>query len=154
MKFGALRNPREFWAGVIYVTIGVGAILIGLDYDMGSATKMGPAFFPTMLGALLAAIGTIAVVRALLVPGPPIGAIPYKGMAAVLAAIVLFGALARGAGLVVAIVVTVLVSARASPRIRWPQALALAGGLAVFCTLVFVKGLGIPLPVLGSWFGG
>ena len=149
-----IRNPREFGAGVIYAAIGIAAIVLGRNYGMGTATKMGPAYFPSLLGALLAAIGMIAIIRSLLVAGKPIEGFTFRGLAMVLAAIVLFGLLARGAGLVVAIFVLVMVSARASVRFRWSHSMALAGGLAAFCTLVFVKGLGIPLPLLGSWFGG
>jgi putative tricarboxylic transport membrane protein len=53
----------------------------------------------------------------------------------------------------VAVPVLVIGSARASEHFRWWHAVALAGGLTVFSVLVFVKALGVPLPVLGSWFG-
>jgi len=149
-----IRSPREFWAGVIYAGIGVAAIVIGRDYGMGSAMKMGPAYFPTILGALLTSIGAICIVRSLIVRGQAVDAFALRGLAMIIAAIVLFAVLARGAGLVVAIFVLVMVSSRASMKFSWSQSLALAGGLVAFCALVFVKGLGIPLPLLGSWFGG
>ena len=149
-----IRSPREFWAGVIYAAIGIAAIVIGRDYGMGSAMKMGPAYFPTILGTLLAAIGAICIVRSLLVSGKPIDAFALRGLAMVIAAIVLFAMLARGAGVIVAIVVLVMVSARASVKFSWSQSIALAVGLVAFSGLVFVKGLGVPLPLLGSWFGG
>jgi hypothetical protein len=66
---------------------------------------------------------------------------------------VLFGLLVRGAGLVVALPVLVLVSAYASKEFRWGPSLLMAAGLTLFCIVVFLKGLGIPLPILGSWFG-
>lgn len=149
-----IRSPREFWAGVIYVAIGAAAIIIGRDYDMGTAMKMGPAYFPTVLGTLLAAIGAISLIRSLLISGPPINAFALKGLAAVVAGIVLFGVLARGAGLIVAIAVLVLISARASIRFHWGQAIALAAGLVVFSALIFVVGLGVRLPLFGPWLGG
>jgi len=149
-----IRSPKEFWAGVIYATIGIAAIVIGRDYGMGSAMKMGPAYFPTILGALLAAIGAICILRSLLVSGPPIDAFALGALAMVIAAIVIFAILARGAGLVVAILALVMISSRASIKFSWSQSSALAAGLIAFCALVFVKGLGIPLPLLGSWFGG
>jgi len=149
-----IRGPREFWAGVIYAAIGIAAIVIGRDYDMGTAMKMGPAYFPTILGSLLAVIGAICIVRSLLVSGKPIDAFALRGLAMVIAAIVLFGLLARGAGVIVAIVVLVMLSARASVKFSWSQSIALAAGLVVFSGLVFIKGLGVPLPLLGAWFGG
>uniref|UniRef100_UPI002FDE9823 tripartite tricarboxylate transporter TctB family protein n=1 Tax=Pelomicrobium sp. TaxID=2815319 RepID=UPI002FDE9823 len=66
----------------------------------------------------------------------------------------LFGALVRGAGLVPATAVLVLVSAYASVYFRWFPSLALAAGLTLFCALVFVYALGLPLPLLGPWLGG
>ena len=71
-----------------------------------------------------------------------------------MAATVLFGLLVRGAGVVISIVVLVLMSAYASVKFRWGPSIALAVGLTVFCVLVFIKGLGIPLPIFGPWFGG
>ena len=149
-----VRSPREFWAGAIYAAIGGAAIIIGRDYGMGSAMKMGPAYFPTILGALLAAIGAISVVRSLLVSGPPIAAFAYRGLAMVVASIIVFAILARGAGLIVATFALVIVSARASVKFSWPQSIALAAGLVAFSALVFIMGLGVPLPLRGSWLGG
>jgi putative tricarboxylic transport membrane protein len=121
---------------------------------MGTASKMGPAYFPTVLGGLLALIGLISIVRSLLRPGEPLGVFAYKGAALVLIPMVLFGGLVRGTGIVIALVVLVIMSAYASIKFRWGPSVALAIGLAVFSVLVFIKGLGIPLPLLGPWFGG
>ena len=149
-----IRNPKDFWAGVIYVAVGLVAIIIGRDYGMGTASKMGPAYFPTVLGGLLALIGLISIVRSLLRPGEPLGVFAYKGAALVLIPMALFGGLVRGTGIVIALVVLVIMSAYASIKFRWGPSVALAIGLAVFSVLVFIKGLGIPLPLLGPWFGG
>jgi hypothetical protein len=71
----------------------------------------------------------------------------------VLTATVLFGLLLRGAGLIVAVVILVLMGAYASRYFRWATAVALSTGMAAFCVLVFVKALGLPIPMLGPWFG-
>lgn len=147
------RNPKDFWAGVLYIAFGLTAILVGRDYGMGSALKMGPAYFPTVLGGLLTLIGLSAVVRAFFRPGERITAFAFKALILVTLATVFFGLLVRGAGLVIALLVLVLVSAYASSKFRWGPSLALAVGLSLFCVLVFVTGLGVPLALLGSWFG-
>jgi hypothetical protein len=120
---------------------------------MGSSSRMGPAYFPTVLGTLLLLIGLASLVRSFFAAGEPIGAIAWKGMFLVVLATVLFGVLLRPAGLVIALAALILVSAAASVKFRigW-RGLALMGGLIVFCGLVFVKGLGLPVPLLGSWF--
>jgi hypothetical protein len=148
-----IRNPKGFWTGVIYLAFGLGAVVIGRDYAMGTGTKMGPAYFPTVLGYLLAVIGLIAVVRAFTQPGTPIGRFSLKNLAIVLGATVLFGLLVRGAGLAVAVIALVVLSASASAMFRWAPSIALAVGLAVFSVAVFVWGLGLPIPAVGSWLG-
>ena len=87
-------------------------------------------------------------------PGSPIGGFAFKGLLLVVGSTLVFGLIVRGAGLAVALPVLVIMSAYASIRFRWGPSLVLAAGLTVFCVLVFLKGLGVPLPILGSWFGG
>ena len=148
-----IRNVKDFWTGVIYIAFGFAAIIISRDYGMGAAVKMGPAYFPTILSVLLILIGVISLVRSFIKQGSPVGAFAFKGLILVIASIVLFGFIVRGAGLIIALPVLVIVSSYASSRFRWQYSLVLAVGLTVFCILIFQKGLGVPLPILGSWFG-
>jgi putative tricarboxylic transport membrane protein len=62
--------------------------------------------------------------------------------------------LVRGTGLIVVLPLLVIISAFASMRFRWRPTIVMAFGLTLFCVLVFIKGLGVPLPIFGSWFGG
>jgi len=149
-----IRSGKDFWTGLIYFFFGVSAILIARDYSLGTGGKMGPAYFPTILGGLLVVIGVIAVIRSFVVPGAPIGAFAFKGLILVTAAVLVFGFVVRGAGLVVALPLLVIISALASSRFRWRPTLIMAAGLTIFCVLVFIKGLGIPLPIIGPWLGG
>ena len=71
----------------------------------------------------------------------------------ILVAVLLFGFLVRGAGLIPAALVLILMSAYASPKFTWGASILLAIGLAVFAVLVFVKLLGLPMPILGPWLG-
>ena len=149
-----IRNSKDFWTGLIYIFFGSSAILIAREYDMGTAIKMGPAYFPTILGGLLMGIGAISVVRSLIVRGAPIGAFAFKGLSLITVSVIIFGFVVRGAGLVVALPLLVIISASASTRFRWVSTLIIAAGLTIFCILVFIEGLGIPLPIIGPWFGG
>ena len=146
-----IKHPKDFWTGVIFLVFGLSAVFIGRDYAMGTAGKMGPAYFPTVLGGLLTLIGAIAVFRSLKRVGEPIEKFHLKELFIVLAAVVLFGLLMRGAGLAPAAVVLIMVSAYASPQFKWHEALLLALGMASFAVLVFVKLLGLPLSVFGPW---
>ena len=148
-----IRSAKDFWSGLLYIGLGSSGIIIAQDYSMGTAVKMGPAYFPTILGGLLVSIGTIAVIRSFVVAGTPIGAYALKGLSLVIGSTLLFGFLARGAGLIVALPLLVIISAYGSTRFRWGPTIVMAFGLTLFCVVVFIKGLGIPLPLLGSWFG-
>lgn len=150
----AIRSTKDFWTGFLYVAFGVSAVVIARDYGMGTALKMGAAYFPTVLGILLTLIGIISLVRSFIQAGSPIGRLAFKGLLLVVGSTLVFGLIVRGAGLAIALPVFVIMSAYASVHFRWGRSLALAAGLTLFCILVFLKGLGVPLPTLGSWFGG
>lgn len=149
------RNPKDLYAGVIYIAVGLAAVWIGRDYAPGTGSRMGPGYFPTVLGWLLAAFGVLSVLRSFVQDGSPIGAVAWKGLALVAGSTALFGLLLEPAGLVPALLALILVSATASRMFRF-EIRAAAGlvALLAFCALVFVKGLGVPMALLGSWFTG
>ncbi|OON62833.1 small permease of tripartite tricarboxylate transporter [Massilia sp. KIM] len=149
-----IRHPKDFWTGIIFLFFGLAAVIIGQDYEMGTAGRMGPAYFPTVLGGLLSIIGAIGVIRSFLRPGEAIGRFHIKELVLILAAVMLFGFLVRTAGLVPAAVILIMVSAFASPKFHLGKTIALAAGLALFAVVLFVKLLGLPMPIFGSWFGG
>ena len=149
-----IRNPKDFWIGLLYILFGSSAILIARDYGMGTGGRMGPAYFPNILGGLLIVIGAISVIRSFIAHGAPIGTLAFKGLLLVSVSVLIFGILVRGAGLAVSLPLLVIISAYASTRFRWGPTLLIAAGLTIFCSLVFIKGLGIPLPIIGPWFGG
>lgn len=149
-----IRNPKDFGAALIYLAIGLSAIYMGRELPMGTALKMGPAYFPTFLGGLLSFIGLISLVRSFVRKGAPIPEFAWKPLLLITGATVVFGLLVRGAGLAIALPLFVIMTAFASVKFRWVPSLALAAGATVFCALVFVKGLGVPLPLIGRWFGG
>ena len=151
-----IRSSKDFLTGIIYLAIGSGAVLIAVlgDYKIGTAVKMGPAYFPLALSFILILIGFISLIRSFIRRGTPIGTFTVTGLMLVVVPTILFGLLVRKAGLVVVLPILVIVSSFASRQFRWGPVLALAAGLTVFCTLVFLKGLGVPIPILGSWFGG
>jgi len=148
-----IRHPKDFWTGVIYLFFGIAAIVVARDYPMGTAGRMGPAYFPTVLGGLLALIGAAALVRSFLRDGEKIGAFAVRNLVIVLGAVVLFGVLIRGAGLAPAIIVLTFVSSLASAKFHWRSAALLCAALTLFCYLVFVKLLRLPIPMIGPWFG-
>lgn len=151
--FPFIRNAKDFWFGIIFILFGVAAVVIGRNYAMGTPGKMGPAYFPTILGGLLAIIGAISMTRSMYRASDAVGKIAVKELFIVLLATVLFGVMVRGMGLLPAVFVLVMVSGYASVKFKLAPLLAVAVGLAVFSVLVFVKALGLPMLVFGPWLG-
>lgn len=149
----AIRHPKDFWIGAIFIAFGLGAVFTRGDLEMGSGGRMGPAYFPVILGILLTVIGVAGVVRSFFRHGAPMEKLHLRPLAVVTLAVVLFGVLMRGAGLVPAAAVLVLVSFYAHPRFNWKEGVLLAAGLAGFSYLLFIKLLGLPIPALGPWLG-
>jgi hypothetical protein len=148
-----IRHPKNFWTGIIFLIFGLAAVVIARDYSMGSAARMGPAYFPSILGWLLIAIGLIVIGRSFFQPGEAVGKFAIKEIILVLLSVALFGVLIRGAGLVIAVLATVVLGAYASVDFRWKPVIAVAIGLALFSVLVFIKLLGLPIAMFGPWFG-
>ncbi len=150
----AIGESKDLWSGVIFIVVGIIFVGFSRNYQMGTAMRMGPAYFPTVLGGLLAFIGLTLMVRALLQPGLSVGRLAYSKILLVTASNVLFALLLRRLGLIAALVLLVVMSAYASRRFRWPVALSLAVGLAVGSSIIFVWMLHLPIPIIGTWLGG
>lgn len=148
------RNPKDLLTGVLFMALGLAAIYFVRDHQLGTAMRMGPAYYPTLLGILLTLIGTVLALRGFIRPGPPIGRFAVGKVAWIVGSILLFGLLLRGMGLVVAIIAIVVLSAYASEKFRWPVALSLAVGIAISSAVIFIVLLGIPIPIIGTWIGG
>jgi hypothetical protein len=148
-----IRHPKDFWAGILFIAFGGGAVLISSDYPIGTAGRMGPGYFPVVLGSLLVLIGLITLGRSFFTKGEPIGKLAIKETVLVIAGILLFGFTVRDAGIVPAVFLVILVSSLASAKFRLLPMLIMAAGSALFCWLAFVYFLGLPLQAFGPWFG-
>lgn len=149
---GLITAPKDFWSGVVYIGIGVGALLVGRDYPLGTASRMGPGYFPIVLSILLILFGIFSLLRSFRVQGEAIDAIAFKPLMLILGACSLFALILPRMGLVVALFALALVSASASIRFRFEaKTSACLVVLVICCVLVFVNILGIPMPLLGTW---
>jgi Tripartite tricarboxylate transporter TctB family len=142
-----IRSPKDFWAGLIFVAIGGGFVLLAQQYRLGDMHRMGPAMFPTLVGTLLAALGALMALRAFALDGPPVPHFEARPIIVSLLAIVLFGIALQWLGLVAAVAVLVLIGANAARDVRQLDNLALAAVMIIFSVAVFVWLLGLPLPL-------
>lgn len=151
----SIRIKKDFVAGVIYIALALGFLWVAQDYKMGTASRMGPGYFPIVLGWMLCGFGVISVLRSFFTKGSQIGSIAWKKLAVISLGVLVFGALIGHAGLIFALPAMVIISALASEQSQFDwKALLVLVGLTVFCIVVFVKGLGVPMPIFGAWFDG
>lgn len=147
----AIRSPRDFCAGALFVAIGIATIVLGTRYTLGTAARMGPGYFPRILGILLIVLGTIVAFRALHVPGPRMPAFRWRPTLIVLGSVVLFGAIVRSAGVALSTVILIVTASAASHEFRPREALAAGVLLAALAVGVFVIGLQLQLPIWPAW---
>ena len=144
-----IHDQKDFWSGVMFVVAGLAFAGFAQQYELGSAQRMGPAFFPTVLGLLLALLGVIVGMRGLAgrtVDGR-IERFHFDALGWVLGAVVLFGLLLRPAGLIVALIGLIVDSALGSHEFRWKETALLTAGLVVLVLAVFIWGLKLTIPV-------
>ena len=142
-----IRHPRDFFAGLLFAAFGVAAIVIGSNYPLGNAARMGPGYFPRALGIFLVVLGAIIALRGLKLAGKPIAFGSPKPMAIVLGSVVLFGLLSPSIGLVLASIMLIVLSSAGSPEFRAREALASGVVLAIGAVLVFIWGLGLQFSI-------
>lgn len=149
-----LVQHRDYYAGALVMLLGAGAAVVGSRYEIGSLRRMGPGFFPTVLGILLAFIGVLIAGSASFsaTTGVPEASMrpDWRGWFCIVAGAGLFIALASHAGLVPATMACVFVAALGDRTNRWKEALLLAIGVTFFGTLIFSYVLRIQIPMFGS----
>jgi hypothetical protein len=150
-----VRHQKDFWSGVMFLVIGLAFAGLAQRYDLGTAQRMGPGYFPTALGGLLAVLGLVIAIRGLrrAERGSDIERFHFGPLAIVLGAVALFALLLRPAGLVAALLVLVGVSAYASHEFRLREVVPLAVFLVGLVLAVFVWGLGMVVPVWPAFVG-
>jgi hypothetical protein len=146
------RSVKDILAGLTFVGFGLAFALGALTYPIGSAARMGPGFFPLLAGALLAVLGVLLVLKsAVESDAEPLTSPGWRGLALVVAAILVFGLTVRGLGLVPTLFLTAVLTALASRQTKLPGAALLAVGLTIVSVLVFIVALRLNLPLLGPW---
>lgn len=149
-----IRNEQNFWAGLMFLAFGLSFMVLAREYDMGTAQRMGPAYFPTILGGLLAVLGLVIAVTSLGSEKNPDGKVEkfhFDALGWVLGSVVAFGLLLRPMGLVVALIALVVISGFGSHDRNIKQLIMVTAGLVVLVLVVFIYGLGLTLPVWPSF---
>jgi len=150
MKPSILGN-KDFWAGLFLIAIGGVAVFIARDYPFGTALRMGPGYFPNVLGGLLVVFGLYVLATGLRSGERIEGAWSIRALVIVPLSLVLFGALIDRAGFIPAMLVLIFGSATASTEFRFVEVLLFSIFLTALCAIVFVWALGLPYPLLAGF---
>jgi hypothetical protein len=129
---------------MIFLAIGITFMVLAQEYRMGTGARMGPGYFPTMLGGLMAALGLTLVVPALVRDGEAFPKLHFRPMLMMLASIVVFALLLQPLGFVLAALVLVVIGGFADPDLRFVESVAVAIALTAFSVGIFVILLGLP----------
>lgn len=147
-----IRSHDDFFAGCMFLALGVGALLLSREYSLPGSREIGPGYFPGMLAGILSLIGAMLIARSLMRAGQALSAVKLKSVLPIVFGVLMFAGLLRPVGLLPMVVCLVFVGGLASARFKAKQNLVLGVTLAVVASLLFVKGLGLPMPVFGYWF--
>jgi hypothetical protein len=147
------RSIKDICAGLIFLGFGLAFGLAASGYQLGTALRMGPGYFPMVLAVALSLVGAGILVGALRGKGEAgaFGPVPWRAGLLVLGAIVFFGASVRGLGLAPALFLTAFAAALASSENTPLRAGLIALALTAFCVAIFSYGLGVSTPLLGAW---
>jgi hypothetical protein len=146
---------KDLLAGGTFVVIGLAFAVTSTTYEVGSALRMGPGYYPLVLGSILVLLGILIAVSGFVAgAGDDIGPVPWKAMALLVAALLFFGFTVRGLGIVPSLLVTVFLTAMAGRRARVIPAVVIAASLTALSVLIFVILLQLRLPYFGTWLQG
>ncbi|ADV01361.1 tripartite tricarboxylate transporter TctB family protein [Alicycliphilus denitrificans] len=160
-----IQSQRDFAAGALFCAFGVAFAWGAATYNVGSGARMGPGYFPLIVGLLIALLGAVITARSLIVhteDGDPIGAIAWRPLLFIIGANLLFGVLLGGLpalglppmGLIVAVYALTLVSSLAGDQFNLKSVLILATVLAVGSYVAFVWALNLQFPVWPTFIAG
>ncbi len=148
-----IRNQRDFWAGVLFIVTGLIFMVLSRQYNVGTSAKMGPGYFPLMLGGLMAVLGLLVLIPSVLSSAEDlkITKIEPRMVLLVLVAVAVYAFALPKLGFIVALFALILISSIASHEFNLKTTLISSVVLLVFSWLVFVKGLELQFPFLPTF---
>jgi hypothetical protein len=139
-----IRSPKDFYAGALFVTFGLGFTWVAWSYPLGTLRHMGPAYFPVVLGVIMTVLGILVAARAVTVDNPAPVRLFLRPLLLLMAGAVLFAVMIRGVGLVAALAGLVFVSALGGSEFRFREVVILWVALSILSVAIFIYGLGLP----------
>ena len=143
-----LRRNKDFWAGMMLMGIGAGAMFVAREYAFGTTLRMGPGYFPRVLGGLLILFGIYIMVMGLRRDEKIQSSYSLRALILLPSSLVLFWILIGHAGFIPALVALIFVSAAAGSEFKFVEVLLLTVVLTVLSVATFIWGLELPYPLI------
>ncbi len=143
-----LHNNKDFWAGIMFIAIGAASIFIARAYPFGGTTRMGPGYFPSMLGGILVLFGVYVMVMGLRSGEKITVHCSLRALIVLPLSLVAFGFLMTHAGFIPALAVLVFGSSTAGREFKFGEVLLLTIMLTTLSAAVFIWGLRLPYPLV------
>ena len=145
-----IKSQEDFWSGIMFIGFGILAIYISREYPMGSAMRMGPGYFPFIIGASLIVLGAIVAAMGFRVQGEGIGTWPWRAMLLMSVGFAVFAWGLDAIGFVPALAILIAISSLSARTYKWIEIAIETVVLIVGCWAVFIYGLELPFPL---WWG-
>lgn len=148
-----IRNHRDFWSGVLFTLTGLLFVALSRAYTLGTAAKMGPGYFPTILGGLMAFLGVLILLPSLSQRGPEVrvNKMDFKSIVLVLLAVAVYAGTLPTLGFIVSLFLLIGIASFASHEFSLKTTVISAFVLLAFSWGVFVKGLELQFPFLPTF---
>ena len=157
-----IKSQKDFWSGLMFMAAGIAFAWGATNYTIGEGARMGPGYFPLMLGILLTVIGLFVIFEAMVVEtedGEPIGKAAWKPLFFIIMSNLVFGLCLGGMpkigvpamGLIVGIYALTFIAALAGEEFKTKEVAILATVLAVGSYLAFIVLLKLQFPVWPSF---
>ncbi len=145
-----IKSQRDFWSGIMFLVVGAGFAAGATNYSMGTSARPGAGYFPLILSTILAIMGAVVLFKALTIEtqdGEPIGKIAWRPLIIIVVAITVFAILLPRMGMFFTIPVLIVIVSFAGDEFGWIGVLVSCVVLTAFSWLVFIKGLGLTIPL-------
>jgi hypothetical protein len=144
----ALRHNKDFWAGIMLIAFGAASIFIARGYPFGSTMRMGPGYFPSVLGAILTLFGIYVMIIGVRAPETITVRCSTRALIVLPLSLVAFGVLMTHAGFIPAMALLIFGSACAGREFKFVEVLLLTVILTGLSVAIFIWGLGLPYPLI------
>ena len=148
----ARRALKDILAGAVIIALGLAFALGALDYEIGDPLRMGPGYMPLALGVIVIGLGIGIVIKGFLAgEAEAIGAVDWRAIVLLTAALLFFGLTVRGLGVALALLGATLLASLAWSRTPLIEMVLISVGLTVLSVILFIFVLQLRVPLTGPW---